>query len=393
MNHEQDFTQIVSDSGIPTTEAEAKAAWQQELNDAEITIENNSPYSPFWRIVTTLVTKPLMWLVNDLLIKSVLPNCFLKTATGKWLDIIAWGYEVTRKEAVKTQGVLQLNRVNTEQALEIAAGSVILSKTLNNTVYRFKTLDVQNFNEGADAIDILVEAENIGKAYNLGILSFDRLEEDIEGVTVSNVADWITRLGADIETNDELRLRCRNQFTAVTSYHTDAVYISLVTQFGGIGVENIRIEHNAPRGAGTANIHILPDVGQVDPQFLNDVEYKIMDEGNHGLGDDVELQAMPETHHDISVDLWAKAEATDEQKQEVFNNVETFIRCAFRENNSYPQATRTQPFSLFSFSKLEGELHSTFALLENARFSSSGIVSELSIPRLQSLTVSEGSYD
>jgi len=391
MDFEENFRELLSESGVPTTEQAARKAWQKELDDADVTIANNSLYSPFWRIIEVLLTKPLLWLVNQLMVNTVLPNCFLQTAKGKWLDILAWGYEITRQEAIKAQGTITITRNNVEQALTIAQGKQVESLRINNVVYRFNLLADVVFLEGQETANVLVEAEKTGLDYNLGPNSIAGLVEPIDGITISNVANWITRLGADTEKDEPLRLRCRNQFTAVTSYHTDAVYISLVTSIGGIGVKNIYIEHNAPRGPGTANIHILPDVGQADPQFLADTEYHLMDEGNHGLGDDVALMAIPETQHNIEAEVLVKMGVSNEDKATLISDIGFFIRNAFRENNAY-SATKTKPFSVFSFSALDGELHKQFPNLENVRFNQGAILSELSIPRLQSLSVIEGSY-
>ncbi|MEX4366120.1 hypothetical protein MZA93_00535, partial [Haemophilus influenzae] len=46
----------------------------------------------------------------------------------------------------------------------------------------------------------------------------------------------------------------------------------------------------------------------------------------------------------------------DVRKQEIVQQVENMIRCAFRENNNYG-VTRTYPFSRFSWSKLGEEIH------------------------------------
>ena len=57
-----DFKQALADSGIPTTEAGLKAAWEAEVTAQGAKVANTSDWSPFWRVVTALVTKPVMWL-------------------------------------------------------------------------------------------------------------------------------------------------------------------------------------------------------------------------------------------------------------------------------------------------------------------------------------------
>ena len=51
-----DFKQALADSGIPTTEAALKAAWETEVTAQGSKLANTSAYSPFWRVITALVT-------------------------------------------------------------------------------------------------------------------------------------------------------------------------------------------------------------------------------------------------------------------------------------------------------------------------------------------------
>ncbi|ECC2479803.1 hypothetical protein FOK40_26005, partial [Salmonella enterica] len=68
------------------------------------------------------------------------------------------------------------------------------------------------------------------------------------------------------------------------------------------------------------------------------------------------------------------------------SGVENLIRCAFRENSNY-DVTRTWPYSRFSFSQLGRELHDAFTLVDSVTFSLTDILSELNIPRLNTLSV------
>ncbi|HCJ1779362.1 TPA: hypothetical protein NQQ36_005193, partial [Salmonella enterica] len=49
--------------------------------------------------------------------------------------------------------------------------------------------------------------------------------------------------------------------------------------------------------------------------------------------------------------------------------------------------TRTWPYSRFSFSQLGRELHDAFTLVDSVTFSLTDILSELNIPRLNTLSV------
>lgn len=112
------FRQALSDAGIPTTEAGLKAAWEAEVVAQGSKLSNTSAYSPFWRVVTALVTQPVLWLIS-LVSDTVLPNFFVKTATGAWLEMLAWAVNVERKGATKAQGVILFTREGTAGELVV----------------------------------------------------------------------------------------------------------------------------------------------------------------------------------------------------------------------------------------------------------------------------------
>lgn len=110
--------------------------------------------------------------------------------------------------------------------------------------------------------------------------------------------------------------------------------------------------------------------------------------GHHGHGDDMQCYPMPETLHDLAVTVYVKNlnNFSDEEVKTLKGGIENMIRCAFRENADY-DVRKTWPYSRFSFSQLGREIHKTFAQTESLTFSLGDITSELSVPRLKSLTV------
>lgn len=118
------FTQMAAEAGMPTTEAEMQQAWAQCNVEAGSPFSNSSEFSPFWRLVSAIVTRPSQWLLF-LLVKHALPNVFLKYASGAWLDVYAWGVDVTRKGAVSALGNLTFSRnPGTAGVVTIPAGTV-----------------------------------------------------------------------------------------------------------------------------------------------------------------------------------------------------------------------------------------------------------------------------
>ncbi|MCU9048009.1 baseplate J/gp47 family protein [Pseudomonas aeruginosa] len=383
-----DFKQALSDAGIPTTEAELRAAWESEVTAQGSALSNTSAYSPFWRIVTALVTKPVLWLIT-FISGTVLPNFFVKTAVGAWLDMLAWAVNVERKGATKARGMLQFTRLTAGEALVVPAGTVVQSAAINGHIYRLVTTEPGVFSDGLLQLDIPVEAMETGSGYNLAPGYYAILPEPVQGITyVVNSDGWLTLPGSDIEPDEELRLRVRNQFSAVNQWHTDAVYRALITAFPGVRPDGVYFEHGAPRGPGSANAFVLFEADVPAATYLEQINAHIRDQGNHGHGDDLQVMVMPETQHAIQVGIWPRSTLTDAQRATLQDEVAQFIRAAFRESTPRDfQPTLTYPQSRFSFSRLGEELHQQFPGIESLDFTNADILAELNIPRIQSLEV------
>lgn len=381
-----DFNQALSDAGIPTTEAGLRQAWEAEVVAQGAKVSNTSAYSPFWRVVTALITKPVLWILQ-FLAGTVLPNFFVKTATGTWLEMLAWAVAIERKGATKATGQVLFTRTAAGGTLEVPAGTVVQSATINDRVYQVVTTAAGLFSDGLMQLEIPVEAIDTGAGYNLAPGYYAILPTPVPGIAqVVNNDGWLATPGADPEPDEELRLRVRNQFSAVNRWHTDAAYRAMITEFPGVRPDGVYFLHGAPRGPATANAYVLFDADVPAATYLEQINAYIRDGGNHGHGDDLLVLAMPETLHDLVVQLWPRSTLTSEQRAKLEADVELFIRAAFRENTDYTP-TLTFPQSRFSFSRLGEELHQQFAGIESLRFDNDDIVSELTIPRIEALQV------
>ncbi|AIS15527.1 phage protein [Pseudomonas chlororaphis subsp. aurantiaca] len=383
-----DFRQALADAGIPMTEAALQKAWEAEVAAQGSKLSNTSAYSPFWRVVTALVTKPVLWLIG-FISDTVLPNFFVKTASGAWLDSLAWAVNIERKGATKVQGVLLFTRENTAGELLMRAGVVVQSAAINGHVYQLVTIEDAVFPDGLLQQSVKVQAQQVGSGYNLAPGYYAILPEPVLGIVqVVNADGWMTSPGADPEPDDQLRLRTRNQFSAVNQWHTDSVYRAMIAAFPGVRPDGVYFLHGAPRGPGSANAYVLFDAGVPAESFLEQINAHVRDEGNHGHGDDLLVMVMPETQHAITLTVWPRANLTAKRREVLQDGVTQFIRAAFRESTTTDyQPTQTYPQSRFSFSRLGEELHQVFADIESLHFDNADIVSELTIPRIASLQV------
>lgn len=382
-----DFEAVVKQSGMPVSSDELRTRFNAIVAEEGI-ITNTSRMSPFWRLVTAIVTTPVLWL-KDALINAVLANMFVATASGSLLRLLAWAVNVTAKPASAAQGVVRFYKTDAAAVVTVKAGTVIQTERINGVIYVVVT--TADFTLSADKASALipVQASATGGAYNLAPGYYRILPVAVDGISHAvNEEDWLTTPGADEESDDELRERCRNQFNLVGNYHTDAVYRSMIASVAGLSIDRVFFEHDAPRGPGTANAYLLLDTGVTSEPFISAVNDHITTQGHHGHGDDMQCFAMPETLHDLTVTVYVKnlANVGDDDRAALRTGVENMVRCAFRENANY-DVNKTWPFARFSFSRLAQEVHQTFSLADSLVFSLPDIVSDLSVPRLKSLIV------
>lgn len=386
MMNDVDFFKLLNDNGIPTTQADLETAWSAEVVAQGSTISNDNAYSPFWRVVTALITKPVLWLVG-FMATTVLPNSFVRHAKGVWLELLAWAVNLTRKLANKAQGKITFTRADINAAYTIPAGTVIQTASINGIVYEMITDADTAFLPGQATVAVNCTAAAAGDKYNLAVGYYNILKAPIAGIIgVTNADGWLTIPGADDETDDELRDRVRNQFGTASDFHTDSVYRTLISQFPGVANDAIYFEHNAPRGPGTANAFVLFDFSAPVTQYLATINAYITDAGHHGHGDDLQVYKMQETGHALITSIWHEPFLTDAQIAKLRTDADNFIRAAFRENKAY-SPTLTYPYSRFSFSKLGKELHKEFPDIHSVEFNLLDIISALNVPVLTSHTI------
>jgi len=384
------FTTMLQEAGMPVTASEMQAEWDAINAEQGSLITNNSAWSPFWRLISAIVTKPAVWLVS-LLVGTALPNMFLRFASGAWLDVFAWAVDVERKAAVSAVGVVRFTRASAAGTLTIPAGTVVESPDLSGLVYSVTTAAEAVIPEGQLFLDVAVQAEKPGAAYNLGPGYYSILAKAVPGiVSVTNAADWLTTPGADVEEDDALRLRARNQFMAVGQYHHDAAYKALIGEYGGIRLDYLFFEKDGPRGPGTANCHVMIESGIPPQEFIDAINDYITASGNHGHGDDMRCMAIASLPLDLAPKVWPVTSASDDRVETLLQAVEDRIRCAFRENTSFDTVTKAMPLERFSFSRLSEELHADLPDLRSIEFGSDDVIAYLQLPVLNSLAITRG---
>ena len=388
-----DFIDILSESGVPVTEEEFEAKLKQEVAGAGSKVSNDSEMSPFWRWVRAAIITPCVWLIRTLLAKHVMPNIFVATAERWALELKAWEYDIVPKGAEKTQGNITLTKVNADDAVTVEAGAVVQTLPISGVVYKVRVLAETVIDSGQLTGKVLVEALEAGSDFNLPAGYFNIIPEQIPGIVDAvNEPDWITQLGANTESNEELALRIQNAFTSSGEWHIDDVYRSIISSVAGVRSDNIYFKNTGEVTPGTAEALILMEVGETPQAVINELNDHIMTKGHHGHGDVLTCKAIPDAEHDVLAEV-ILVESLDEQAQvNELLEVEGRIRAAFRETAAYPEMTRSKPESRFSLSLLGTEIHTNMTEVESVKFTVGGkvqedIISGLEQPRLKTLTV------
>lgn len=381
MTDKKEFEQVLIDAGIPTTDESVKSKWDEIVTEQGFVVENNSPFSPFWRLIKAIVTQPVLQVI-EMLTTHIMPNTFVLTSKGEWLDKHGESRNTPRLGALKTQGNVQLTRADTTGELVIPAGTIIQSSAINNIVYQLTIIYDVTFNDGEGVKLALTEALKEGGDHNLTGGYFNKFYVPIDGVTVVNLDNWLVRAGQEVESDENYQLRIRDKFATLGNFHVDAVYRSIISEFPGILADNIVFDKNVPRGPGSATAYVHLTVGNISQAVVDEVNNHIAS-GYHGHGDDMLILAMPTQVHNITFDYWLHQNAEDIQ-----NELEECVRAAFRENSAYKMTT-CNANSTFSFSLLASELHQQFSQLKSLNFTNNDINTDLWLPVVGNLTATK----
>ena len=156
------------------------------------------------------VNSELIKQLYDLLKEHIVPNLFVVTARGSWLDLHAAGLGIERKPSKKAVGYVLFRREDTSGNVLIPKGTII--KTPPNIFgeeLRYITIEEKVLQDGQSEIAVKVESEETGAKYNIGEGMISILTTYIPGIdSVYNSPDWLIEEGTDQEDDESLRQRC-----------------------------------------------------------------------------------------------------------------------------------------------------------------------------------------
>lgn len=178
---------------------------------------------------------------------NILAIMFLEDATNEFLDKKVHDFGVSRKEGTKSQGSVQ---VKGRRGTHIPPGSRLLSESQ----LEFKTLGDTWLED--DAVDIYVEAINVGSDYNIIANTTFKFDPHISGVTeITNTEEFTG--GTNRETDEELRERffeiIRRPATSGNIYHYEQ-WAKEIDGINQVKVKPLWRKDNGLNGNGTVKV-------------------------------------------------------------------------------------------------------------------------------------------
>lgn len=206
-------------------------------------------------------------------LRAFLNNAFVTHASGAWLDLKATDYSKKRKKAQKAQGLVTVSRTDVEgDAVKIEKGHVFKTKKdINGEELRFFVLEATVLQQGARAVDVLVEAEMEGSRYNVPEGQITRSLTFLNGIDeITNGADWITREGSDTEDDDGLKTRTLRSWSELAARPIEDTFINAAESVPGVLFAQADCQH--PRGQGTVDVIVTGTAGEATEGLLDAVQ-------------------------------------------------------------------------------------------------------------------------
>ena len=210
------------------------------------------------------------------LVKTVMQQSFVQTATGNWLDLKVREMGIVRRTAVKTRVYLTFScNAPAEQNITIPAGTISKSqKDVSGNEYRFITIEENILEEGQTSVDVAAEAELPGKDWNVGQDTITRIVTRITGINaVTNGEGYLIREGSGPESDEQLRQRAISKWETIGLGGTREAYRNWALLVPGVIAASVLDDF--PFGPGTVGVVILGGNGIPSADLINEVHQYI----------------------------------------------------------------------------------------------------------------------
>ena len=210
------------------------------------------------------------------LVKTVMQQSFVQTATGTWLDLKVREMGIIRRPAIKTRVYLTFScNTPAAQNITIPIGTICKSqKDSNGGDYRFITIEEVILEEDQNSVQVIAEAELPGKDWNVGQETITRMVTRITGIiAVTNGAGYLIREGSDPESDEQLRQRAITKWETLGLGGTRVAYRNWALSVPGVIAASVLDDF--PFGPGTVGVVILSENGIPSADLINEVHQYI----------------------------------------------------------------------------------------------------------------------
>lgn len=190
-------------------------------------------------------------------------------AEDEWLHMLADShYDNQVHNAVATQGTCVLTSSAFAPPYPISPDDLVATTADGSVTFRNKSGDTL---ATGGTLSLLFECEVAGAAGNVAPNTITTLRTGLAGVTITNPVlpggtSWITRDGADIETNPELRTRNRTKW-ATLGIGPGMAYEHSARQ-ADPAVKRVFVDDTNPNGPGTVDVYVAGDSGALSNTVL-----------------------------------------------------------------------------------------------------------------------------
>jgi len=214
------------------------------------------------------------------LVRMVMAESFVQTASGAWLDLKVREVGIVRHEPVKARVNLTFSRhAPAEQNITIPVGTVCKSrKDAEGKDYRFITVEEAILEAGQTQVVVEAEAEQPGAAWNVGQDTITRMVTRVTGIDAvtnvdfmedGNLVSYLIREGSDPELDEQLRQRAIGTWETLGLGGTREAYRNWALSVSGVIAASVLDDF--PFGPGTVGVVILGENGAPTAELMNEV--------------------------------------------------------------------------------------------------------------------------
>jgi uncharacterized phage protein gp47/JayE len=199
-------------------------------------------------------------------VRSVARGAFLGDAENEWLTLLAASrFDLTRTPADYTQGVVLVAVASGAGPYTVNAAGLVVT----DGARRWRSTNAAPVTvSSAASVAFTVKAESPGEDYNAANGAITSVVTPaLAGLSVSNPVyasgTWITRAGADAETDAALRARCRDRWGTLGRGAGDAAYRYWARTGHAYAAQVTRAEVHPGVGDGTLTIYVAGPSGVI----------------------------------------------------------------------------------------------------------------------------------